>query len=78
MSAEAERHFVTGRDWARREGLPVEEGRCLLGLAQLAGAVGNGATPKSSAGRAEALFSAHGAELYVGRARDLRAARPTA
>ena len=34
MPVEAERHYVAGRDWAAREGLPVEEGRCLLGLAR--------------------------------------------
>ncbi len=74
MPAEAERHYVTGRDWAGREGLPVEQGRCLLGLARLAHASGNGRAAKASARRAAVLFGEHQAELYGNEARSLERA----
>ena len=70
MPAEAERHYVAGRDWAGREGLPVEEGRCLLGLARLAHAERKGRAA-AIAHRAAVLFGEHGAELYAEEARSL-------
>ncbi len=71
MPAEAERHYVTGRDWAARERLPVEEARCLLGLARLARASGDGRAAVASARRAAALLGTHGAELCLAEARGL-------
>ena len=71
MPAEAERHYVAGRDWAGREGLPVEEGRCLLGLARLAHAERKGRAARAIAHRAAVLFGEHGAELYAEEARSL-------
>ena len=41
MPGEAEGHYLAGRDWAARERLPVEEGRCVLGQSRLARAAGN-------------------------------------
>ncbi len=64
MPAEAERHYVTGRDWAGRERLPIEEGRCLLGLARLARAAGDSRAAGANAERAAVLFREHHAALY--------------
>lgn len=74
MPVEAERHYATVRDWASREGLPVEEGRCLLGLARLEHAGGKVRAARAGARRAALLFGEHGAELYAEEARGLERA----
>ena len=62
---EAERHFRTGLEWAERERCPVEAGRCLQGLAELAERGGKHAEAMEHLDRAGELFSRHGAKLYL-------------
>jgi tetratricopeptide (TPR) repeat protein len=65
---EAEQWFRIGLDWARRERCPVEEGRCLQGLAEIASRQGRPADSAAMLGQAIALFEAHGARLFLNRA----------
>ena len=63
LPGRAEIHYRTGTRWARREGLPIEEGRCLLALARL----GRSTEPDRAAAmaeRAERLFRRYGVKLY--------------
>ena len=64
---EAEQHYRTGLEWAERERCPVEAGRCLQGLAEVAERRGNTAEALPLLDRAAALFQEHGAKLYLGR-----------
>ncbi|MCH7512171.1 MAG: hypothetical protein IIB19_07390, partial [Chloroflexi bacterium] len=64
---EAEQHYRTGLEWCERERCPVEAGRCLQGLAEVAERRGNTAEALPLLDRAAALFQEHGAKLYLGR-----------
>ena len=64
---EAEAHFRTGLEWCERERCPVEAGRCLQGLAEVAERRGNTSEALPLLDRAAALFQQHGAKLYLGR-----------
>ena len=62
---EAEQHFRTGLEWCERERCPVEAGRCLEGLAEVAERRGEHAEAMEYLDRAGELFSRHGAKLYL-------------
>jgi DNA-binding CsgD family transcriptional regulator len=64
-AGEAERHFRTGEAWALREGCPVEQGRCILGLAEIADATGAHAESEQLLKDAGRRFRKAGAELYL-------------
>ena len=62
---EAEQQFQTGLEWCQRERCPVEAGRCLQGLADVAERRGNTAEALQHLDRAGELFQQHGAKLYL-------------
>lgn len=62
---EAEEHYRTGLEWAEEVRFPVEQGRCLQGLAEVAQRRGNRAEAVQLLDRAAALFQDHGAQLYL-------------
>ncbi|MCH7617976.1 MAG: protein kinase, partial [Chloroflexi bacterium] len=64
---EAEQQFRAGLEWCERERCPVEAGRCLQGLAEVAERRGKIAEALPLLDRAAALFQEHGAKLYLGR-----------
>ncbi|MDP9181010.1 MAG: hypothetical protein M3O21_04740, partial [Chloroflexota bacterium] len=53
--------------WCERERLPIEAGRCLQGLAEVAERRGERAEALQLLDRAAALFQQHGARLYLDR-----------
>jgi tetratricopeptide (TPR) repeat protein len=61
----AAEHFHAGLDWCEREGAPIEAGRCLQGLAEVAERRGDHALAMEQLDRAGALFSQYGAKLYL-------------
>ena len=63
---EAEEHYRTGLKWAKEVRFPVEQGRCLQGLAEVAERRCNRAEAVQLLNRAAALFRQHGAQLYLG------------
>ena len=68
QTAEAERRFQSALEWAERERCPIETGRCLQGLAEVAERRGNLAEALRYLDRACVLFQQHGAKLYLDRA----------
>ena len=62
---EAEHHFRTGLEWCERERCPVEVGRNLQGLAEVAERRGERERAMEHLDRAGELFSRHGAKLYL-------------
>jgi predicted ATPase len=64
---DAERLFRAGLDWCERERCPVEAGRCLAGLADVAERRSDRAGALSLLDRAAALFRQHSATLYLDR-----------
>ena len=68
QTAEAERRFQAALDWAERERCPIEAGRCLQGLAEVAERRGNLAEALRYLDRASVLFQQHGAKLYLNQA----------
>ncbi len=69
---EAEAWYRTGLEWSEREGCPVEAGRCLHGLAEVAERRGQTREALQHLDRAIALFQQHGARLYLDRALALK------
>jgi tetratricopeptide (TPR) repeat protein len=65
MVEEAERHFRDGAAWTEREGAPVEQGRCLPGLSEIADQRGDRAEAGKLLDQAMELFQRHGAQLYL-------------
>ncbi|MGI8926622.1 MAG: protein kinase domain-containing protein, partial [Tepidiformaceae bacterium] len=63
----AEARFRTGLDWATRGRLPVEEGRNLEGLAEVAHVRGNIPEALTLLDRAAAIYRQYGARLYLDR-----------
>jgi len=64
---DAEKHYRRSLDWCERERLPIEAGRCLQGLAEVAERRGERAEMLKLLDRAAALFQQHGARLYLDR-----------
>ncbi len=62
---EAAEWYRAGLDWSERERCPVEQGRCLQGLAEVAEQRGDRAEATLLLDRAAALFQEHGAQLYL-------------
>jgi hypothetical protein len=62
---EAEQHFRTGLEWCERERCPVEAGRCLQGLAEVAERRGDLDAARERLDAAGELFSQYGAKLYL-------------
>jgi class 3 adenylate cyclase len=62
---EAEQHYRTGLEWTERERCPIESGRCLQGLAELADRRGERREATRYLDRAAKLFQEHGAKLYL-------------
>lgn len=62
---EAEAAFREGLAWAERERCPVEAGRCLQGLAEVAERRGDHGAAMTRLDQAAALFQQHGAALYL-------------
>ncbi|MBI2760884.1 MAG: hypothetical protein HYX51_05605 [Chloroflexi bacterium] len=66
---EAQQHYNTGLAWADREQCPLEAGRCLRGLAEVAVPRGQDAEALPLFDRAITHFTEHGAKLYLDQAR---------
>ena len=64
---DAEQQFTRGLEACERERCPVEAGRCLQGLAEVAERRGNTSEALQLLDRAAALFQEHGAKLYLNR-----------
>ena len=64
---EAAEAYARSLEWCEREGLPIEAGRCLHGLAEVAERRGERAEALQLLDRAAALFQQHGARLYLDR-----------
>jgi tetratricopeptide (TPR) repeat protein len=64
---DAEERFRTGLEWCERERCPIEAGRCLAGLAEVAERRGDAADALSLLDRAAVFFRQHGAKLYLDR-----------
>ena len=62
---EAEAHYHSGIEWGERERCPVEAGRCLQGLADVADRRGDHALASQHHDAAAELFIEHGAKLYL-------------
>jgi class 3 adenylate cyclase len=62
---EAAGHYRTGLAWAERERYPVEQGRCLAGLAEVAAQRGEPGEALALLDRAAGLFQEHGAVPYL-------------
>jgi hypothetical protein len=62
---DAETHYHTGLEWAERERCPVEQGRNLQGLAEVAERRGRHVEAVGYLDRAAALFQQHGTTLYL-------------
>jgi DNA-binding CsgD family transcriptional regulator len=69
---EAEAWYRTGLQWAQRERCPVEAGRCLQGMAEVAGRRRRKGEALRLLDEASVLFEAHGAKLYLDRANAAR------
>jgi class 3 adenylate cyclase len=62
---EAEERFRRALEWCERERCPIEAGRCLQGLAEVAERRGNTAEAMRLLDQAGELFRQHGAKLYL-------------
>ncbi|HYM14988.1 MAG TPA: protein kinase [Dehalococcoidia bacterium] len=63
----AANRYQAGLDWCERERCPIEAGRCLQGLAEVAIVRGDRAGALQLLDRAAALFQTHSARLYLDR-----------
>jgi tetratricopeptide (TPR) repeat protein len=63
---EAEEWYRTGLEWSERERCPIEQGRNLQGLAEVAERRDGHQEAAQLLDRAAALFQEHGAQLYLG------------
>ncbi|MBI2723824.1 MAG: hypothetical protein HYX50_02055 [Chloroflexi bacterium] len=64
---DAERHFSDGAALARRERCPIDEARCLEGLAEVAASRADSAAASAHRSSARALYERHNARLYLDR-----------
>lgn len=62
---DAKSWYRTGLEWAERERAPIEQGRCLQGLAEVVEQRGNHSQAVGHLGRIAALFQKFGANLYL-------------
>jgi tetratricopeptide (TPR) repeat protein len=69
----AEQHYQTGLEWSEQERCPVEQGRCLEGLAEVTLRRGQAVQAQAYFERAGTLFEAHGAVFYLKRLQARRA-----
>ena len=67
--AQREDHYRFGLAWAEQERVPIEQGRCLQGLAEIAGRRGQRDDALGYLDRAIALFEQYEAKLYLDQAR---------
>ncbi len=65
LVGEAEQWFRTGLEWAERERCPVEQGRNLQGLAEVAERRGEQQQAMEHLDAAGELFNRYGAKLYL-------------
>ncbi len=68
-TGQAEEWFRKGLEWAESERCPVEQGRCLQGLSEVAERRGQGAEALAHIEAAAALFEQHGAALHLEQSR---------
>ena len=61
----AERWFGAGATWAEAQRCPLDEARCIEGLAAVSRARGEVSTAREHLDAARAKFAVHGAEFYV-------------
>ena len=71
---EADAHYRTGLAWTERERCPVEQGRCLEGLAEVALRRVRTDEARQYFDQAAALFETHGAMFYLRRLEERRSA----
>ncbi len=62
---EAKEWYRTGLEWSEREHCPIEQGRNLQGLAEIAERRGQRREQMQYLDRAAALFQRYGATLYL-------------
>jgi hypothetical protein len=62
---DAERRFADGLAWARREGCPIAEGRCLQGLAEVSERRGDHAAALEHLELAGARFAEYGVKFHL-------------
>jgi hypothetical protein len=65
LEEEADQHYRTGLAWAEQEHVPVEQGRCLQGLAQIAELRGDHTAALQFLDQAATIFQQHGLGLYL-------------
>ncbi|TAK61718.1 MAG: hypothetical protein EPO22_08170 [Dehalococcoidia bacterium] len=63
----AERWFNAGATWAAEQHCPLDEARCIEGLAAVARTRGDRPAARAQLGAARAIFASHGAAFYVRR-----------
>lgn len=64
---DAERWYRSGAAWAAEQRCPLDEARCVEGLAAVARRRGDAANARQHLDQARSIFAAHGAEFYVRR-----------
>jgi DNA-binding CsgD family transcriptional regulator len=69
---DAQKHFRVGLEWAMEQEFPIQAGRNLLGLAQVAESRGDIATARDHVERAFPLFERCRAGLYLNHAREMK------
>jgi hypothetical protein len=65
LVGDAGQHFRSGLEWCERERCPVEAGRALLGLGEVAQRRGEREQAREYLDRSGELFSQYGAKLYL-------------
>ena len=68
LDEDAAAHFSTGLRWAQEQRCPVEHGRCLQGLAEVAARRGHRDEAVEHLDQATALFEHHGTNLFLDQA----------
>jgi class 3 adenylate cyclase len=66
LADDAEHHFSAGLEWCERERCPIEAGRCLQGLAEVAGRRGDQIAAIAYLNRAALAFSGIEAQFFLG------------
>lgn len=64
---EAERWFRAGAAWAAGQRLPLDEARCIEGLAAIARTRGDASATREHLAASRTIFAVHGAQFYVRR-----------
>ncbi len=63
----AERWFRAGATWSAEQRCPLDDARCIEGLAAVESARGDATVAREHLGAARVIFAAHGAKFYVRR-----------